>query len=1175
MEPISIAASSVSLVQSLTNVYAKASEFAKTYKETERDISALTDDLLALYHILSKLGQHEKENGAVVISDFELRDAVRRSILACVHVVKEIGNVLDQYSGGSFKRKFLWATFGRVEITRLQGKVVIHKDTLQMALTQVVLTQNTAIASDAAAIKAHTTRIDSNTEEIKSTVQEILFLLREKQPLQRQGSIRGHEVPQVCDQIRRTASEVKAEYLKHADRGNTDLAAAIQELDSLRDTALSRLQSSAAQKTRGAGNRGVGATPDEELIEVPEELTRFADGISRINLTRPRTPRPYFFSNRTDGGRNAADVSDDPRESSSSNPPDKGFCQPPSVLSSNDIQEQRNSLFPQPWDQNAAHSGEAASNDEWDTVSDDEEDASDEEEDTDDADADDKEETVSGNEGDRQQSFQDPPRPSPWSQFPPGKQTNSEARPNATNEAPYSVKKSSPGKPLFFKTEIRSSGTIVRPTEADFARGDAYKAIRAVCTVEEFNTALRLTRAEANAPPPVTFLTMTAGYGQDGANLDSVNQAGWEANRWEESLDCMMLLEFCNCIFGGRNQRIQTMISLKILPWTKPKTEPDRDEIVFDHVWNRNSLLQNVYRFAAKEFMYDAHRQSESPNVVRVIVCYMWLRRGPYYSPKLLQLIEEVVDSWQPTLNLCFPFGQEPCISDPINAGQLRLSGFGFRTIGSKEPIRCFGVRQGGALESELSAAWDYISRSRGWSRESASPAVATGMSELERYLNIQRGRGKNTSVNWGQKHFLCPPYSLTGCEKPCQVNRHNGVVPPQTGYKIHPKFVVVNGSIEAVAQCRPVTLGAFPVQSQPERLTEAIATYQTLFSTSSAFALSLNISRFGFVPKNEQLSAFASGSYIDTYLPLAALGLINNITIRPRPRARQYNTYSSPPRFTKTYLHLLAHGHYIYKHLPRAAFGLLLSQAFKFLAHGHCFTQINYTTNAFWQIFTNAHGLLYHLYFRLRAINNISLPSPTGLSLLTTPTGLGLSLFTAPKGNKSPYLRQTANIISPFANKAINYIYVSASRLSINDASFGFFSLSPRASSISKNNGSTPGKVFKPRTRPKSLNEMNPFWSRRWLCNQLRARSRCGLRSALRIDSHLRYVCLRMELPRYQTQISEFSASLAARAASVSQSQCSAWRKNLSRVARQKDNAEPDVPWVDESRPNAVEAVA
>ncbi|KAK4031320.1 hypothetical protein C8A01DRAFT_42219 [Parachaetomium inaequale] len=122
MEPLSIAASSFTIVGAIAKASVAIFEFSRQAKDASTDLEGVSSELQALSEILDLLARHisRAPEGTLPAS---LSQQLGLSLEGCALVVARIDTTIDKYQKDGAWTKTKWAIFGRGDLEKLKGSL--------------------------------------------------------------------------------------------------------------------------------------------------------------------------------------------------------------------------------------------------------------------------------------------------------------------------------------------------------------------------------------------------------------------------------------------------------------------------------------------------------------------------------------------------------------------------------------------------------------------------------------------------------------------------------------------------------------------------------------------------------------------------------------------------------------------------------------------------------------------------------------------------------------------------------------------------------------------------------------------------------------------------------------------------------------------------------------------
>lgn len=138
MDPLSITASCVSLVATITKTSITVTKFVRDVRNSRSDLDAVSRELISLQTVLGLL-IHDASG-----SDGAFPETLKRQINGivnnCTDVVIEIEQCLEKHNAsGKLGRGARWATVGHDDMSKLRSSLEAHKCALDIALDMVAM----------------------------------------------------------------------------------------------------------------------------------------------------------------------------------------------------------------------------------------------------------------------------------------------------------------------------------------------------------------------------------------------------------------------------------------------------------------------------------------------------------------------------------------------------------------------------------------------------------------------------------------------------------------------------------------------------------------------------------------------------------------------------------------------------------------------------------------------------------------------------------------------------------------------------------------------------------------------------------------------------------------------------------------------------------------------------
>jgi hypothetical protein len=138
MDPLSIAASCMSLLEIITKTSGFVASFVRDVRDARSDLDAVSRELLSLKTVLEMLADDAEsyQEGSFPLS---LARQVAGIISNCTKVVEEVDQCLRSHQGSKISKKTRWALVGQNDMKKLRSSLEAHKSALDIALDMLQL----------------------------------------------------------------------------------------------------------------------------------------------------------------------------------------------------------------------------------------------------------------------------------------------------------------------------------------------------------------------------------------------------------------------------------------------------------------------------------------------------------------------------------------------------------------------------------------------------------------------------------------------------------------------------------------------------------------------------------------------------------------------------------------------------------------------------------------------------------------------------------------------------------------------------------------------------------------------------------------------------------------------------------------------------------------------------
>ncbi|KAK3370809.1 hypothetical protein B0T24DRAFT_300321 [Lasiosphaeria ovina] len=171
MDPISISASCLGLVATITKVSIFIASFVKDARQTRRELAGVSRELTSLKTILELLVEYD-ETPTVVLPE-SMTKHFSKIVTNCDVVVLDIEKCLAKYKRDSLLRSISWVASGQNDVAKLLRELESHKSALDLGLNMVELhlekathVNNRTLLGDTSILKADTASILQQIETL-------------------------------------------------------------------------------------------------------------------------------------------------------------------------------------------------------------------------------------------------------------------------------------------------------------------------------------------------------------------------------------------------------------------------------------------------------------------------------------------------------------------------------------------------------------------------------------------------------------------------------------------------------------------------------------------------------------------------------------------------------------------------------------------------------------------------------------------------------------------------------------------------------------------------------------------------------------------------------------------------------------------------------------------------
>ena len=132
MDPFTIATTCVGLVSAITELSLQIKDFARTFRETRRDLELVTSELQSLLICLECL-QTDYSNGRVSYPE-NISKSLLLVLQHCKNVTDQMQSLIKETSSATVTKRLHWATNGRQRMNELRCSLESHKGAIDIAL---------------------------------------------------------------------------------------------------------------------------------------------------------------------------------------------------------------------------------------------------------------------------------------------------------------------------------------------------------------------------------------------------------------------------------------------------------------------------------------------------------------------------------------------------------------------------------------------------------------------------------------------------------------------------------------------------------------------------------------------------------------------------------------------------------------------------------------------------------------------------------------------------------------------------------------------------------------------------------------------------------------------------------------------------------------------------------
>lgn len=148
MEPLSITASCVGLLASITTLSRNITNFATIARQACKDVDGFSRELSSLSLCVATLKDERFQFPATLQS--QLLDVLTN----CGTVIQDMAKIIDKHGAGRLGRHIQWSISDRDEVCRYRERLEAHKSVLEITLELASLTMANSIKEDTTEIRA-------------------------------------------------------------------------------------------------------------------------------------------------------------------------------------------------------------------------------------------------------------------------------------------------------------------------------------------------------------------------------------------------------------------------------------------------------------------------------------------------------------------------------------------------------------------------------------------------------------------------------------------------------------------------------------------------------------------------------------------------------------------------------------------------------------------------------------------------------------------------------------------------------------------------------------------------------------------------------------------------------------------------------------------------------------
>lgn len=138
MDPLSITASCLTLVGTITKLSTTLIVFVKSVRGARSDLDTISRELHSLQTVLELLAEDASDSSKNHFPP-TLQKQIEGIISNCGQVLAEIERTLEKYKGYGASKGARWAVSGSDDVTKLRISLEAHKSALEIALEMVAM----------------------------------------------------------------------------------------------------------------------------------------------------------------------------------------------------------------------------------------------------------------------------------------------------------------------------------------------------------------------------------------------------------------------------------------------------------------------------------------------------------------------------------------------------------------------------------------------------------------------------------------------------------------------------------------------------------------------------------------------------------------------------------------------------------------------------------------------------------------------------------------------------------------------------------------------------------------------------------------------------------------------------------------------------------------------------